>query len=80
MYSIQYLLDEISNVFFLPSYISSHIPMSLDGVEIIVNGSGSYTEIRKGYVCRDLVMSATARSGGCYLFANLRGCDGKIII
>ncbi|MPC16384.1 putative glutamine-dependent NAD(+) synthetase [Portunus trituberculatus] len=55
---------------------SSHIPMSLDGVEIIVNGSGSYTEIRKGYVCRDLVMSATARSGGCYLFANQRGCDG----
>lgn len=56
---------------------SSHIPMSLDGVEIIVNGSGSYTEIRKGYVCRDLIMSATARSGGCYLFANHRGCDGE---
>ncbi|XP_069950909.1 glutamine-dependent NAD(+) synthetase isoform X2 [Cherax quadricarinatus] len=55
---------------------SSHIPMSLDGAEIIVNGSGSYTEIRKGYVSRDLIMSATARSGGCYLFANQRGCDG----
>lgn len=55
---------------------SSHIPLSLDGVEIIVNGSGSYTEIRKGYVCRDLIVSATARSGGCYLFANPRGCDG----
>ncbi|XP_042218889.1 glutamine-dependent NAD(+) synthetase-like isoform X2 [Homarus americanus] len=55
---------------------SSHIPMSLDGVEIIVNGSGSYTEIRKGYVSRDLIKSATAKSGGCYLFSNLRGCDG----
>ncbi|KAK3881782.1 hypothetical protein Pcinc_013812 [Petrolisthes cinctipes] len=55
---------------------SSHIPMALDGVEIIVNGSGSYTEIRKTYVSRDLVTSATARSGGCYLFANMRGCDG----
>ncbi|KAG7170786.1 Glutamine-dependent NAD(+) synthetase-like 2 [Homarus americanus] len=55
---------------------NSHIPMSLDGVEIIVNGSGSYTEIRKGYVSRDLIKSATAKSGGCYLFSNLRGCDG----
>lgn len=54
----------------------SHIPMGLDGVEIIVNGSGSYTEIRKGYVTRDLIQSATARSGGCYLFGNPRGCDG----
>lgn len=52
--------------------------MSLDGVEIFVNGSGSYTEIRKTYVSKDLVTSATARSGGCYLFANMRGCDGKI--
>ncbi|KAK7065400.1 Glutamine-dependent NAD(+) synthetase [Halocaridina rubra] len=55
---------------------SSHIPMSLDGVEIIVNGSGSYTEIRKGFVTQDLIKSATAKNGGCYLFANQRGCDG----
>lgn len=54
--------------------------MCLDGVEIIVNGSGSYTEIRKGHVCRDLIMSATARSGGCYLYANHRGCDGKLLL
>lgn len=51
--------------------------MALDGVEIIVNGSGSYTEIRKSHVSEDLIKSATARSGGCYVFANLRGCDGK---
>ena len=33
---------------------SSHIDMSLDGVEIFVNGSGSYMELRKAYVSVDL--------------------------
>ncbi|XP_066582206.1 glutamine-dependent NAD(+) synthetase [Prorops nasuta] len=55
---------------------SNHIPMALDGVEIIVNGSGSYFELGKAYVTVDLVKSATFKSGGCYLFSNLRGCDG----
>ncbi|XP_014604248.1 PREDICTED: probable glutamine-dependent NAD(+) synthetase [Polistes canadensis] len=55
---------------------SNHIPMSLDGVEIIANGSGSYFELRKGYVTVDLVKSATFKCGGCYIFSNLRGCDG----
>ncbi|XP_017798356.1 PREDICTED: probable glutamine-dependent NAD(+) synthetase [Habropoda laboriosa] len=57
--------------------MSNHIPMSLDGVEIIANGSGSYFELRKGYVTVDLVKSATFKSGGCYMFSNLRGCDGS---
>ncbi|KAL1122533.1 hypothetical protein AAG570_002863 [Ranatra chinensis] len=55
---------------------STHIPLSLDGVEIIVNGSGSYMELRKAYITVDLVKSATFKAGGCYLFSNLRGCDG----
>lgn len=58
---------------------SSHIDMSADGVEIIANGSGSYTELRKAYVVADLVKSATYKSGGCYIFSNLRGCDGQRI-
>ncbi|XP_076686805.1 NAD synthetase isoform X3 [Andrena cerasifolii] len=57
--------------------MSNHIPLSLDGVEIIANGSGSYFELRKGYVTVDLVKSATFKSGGCYMFSNLRGCDGS---
>ncbi|CAL7952374.1 unnamed protein product [Xylocopa violacea] len=57
--------------------MSNHIPMALDGVEIIANGSGSYFELRKGYVTVDLVKSATFKSGGCYMFSNLRGCDGS---
>ncbi|XP_075214444.1 NAD synthetase [Lycorma delicatula] len=56
---------------------STHIPLSLDGVEIIVNGSGSYMELRKAYITVDLVKSATFKAGGCYLFSNLRGCDGQ---
>ena len=34
---------------------SSHIDMALDGVEIIVNGSGSYMELRKAYVAVELI-------------------------
>ncbi|XP_050485316.1 glutamine-dependent NAD(+) synthetase isoform X1 [Bombus huntii] len=59
------------------SPMSNHIPMCLDGVEIIANGSGSYFELRKAYVTVDLVKSATFKSGGCYMFSNLRGCDGS---
>ncbi|XP_011881555.1 PREDICTED: glutamine-dependent NAD(+) synthetase [Vollenhovia emeryi] len=55
---------------------SNHIPMSMDGVEIIANGSGSYFELRKAYVNIDLVKSATFKAGGCYMYSNLRGCDG----
>lgn len=56
---------------------SRHIPLGLDGVEIISNGSGSYMELRKAYVTVDLVKSATFKNGGAYLFSNLRGCDGQ---
>jgi len=56
---------------------STHVDMAMDGVEIIVNGSGSYMELRKAYVAVELVKSATLKSGGCYMFSNLRGCDGE---
>ncbi|XP_074025874.1 NAD synthetase [Leptinotarsa decemlineata] len=56
---------------------SSHIPLSLDGVEIICNGSGSHSELRKGYVMVDVVKNATMKCGGCYVYSNLRGCDGQ---
>uniref|UniRef100_A0A2R5L8C7 Glutamine-dependent NAD(+) synthetase n=1 Tax=Ornithodoros turicata TaxID=34597 RepID=A0A2R5L8C7_9ACAR len=56
---------------------STHVTQALDGAEIIVNGSGSYHELRKNYVIADLIKSATAKSGGIYMFNNLRGCDGE---
>ncbi|XP_069966450.1 glutamine-dependent NAD(+) synthetase [Bactrocera oleae] len=56
---------------------SKHIDMSLSGVEIIVNGSGSYMELRKAHISTDLIRNASFKAGGAYLFSNLRGCDGQ---
>ncbi|CCE62848.1 hypothetical protein TPHA_0D02100 [Tetrapisispora phaffii CBS 4417] len=52
------------------------IAMSLDGVEIITNSSGSHHELRKLNKRLDLILNATSRCGGIYLYANQRGCDG----
>jgi len=53
-----------------------HITMSLDGVEIITNGSGSHHQLRKLSKRIDLIKSATVKSGGIYVYANQLGCDG----
>lgn len=53
-----------------------HIAMSLDGVEIIANGSASHHQLRKLDKRLELVGSATAKAGGIYLYANQKGCDG----
>lgn len=55
---------------------SPHIPLSLAGVEIIGNGSGSHHQLRKLHKRMDLIKGATAKSGGIYLYANQQGCDG----
>lgn len=56
---------------------STHIDMSLSGVEIMVNGSGSYMQLRKAYITTDLIKNASFKAGGLYMFSNLRGCDGQ---
>jgi NAD+ synthase (glutamine-hydrolysing) len=56
---------------------STHIDLSLAGVEIIVNGSASYMQLRKAYITTDLIRNASYKAGGAYLFSNLRGCDGQ---
>ncbi|BFZ53134.1 glutamine-dependent NAD(+) synthetase [Savitreella phatthalungensis] len=53
-----------------------HIDMSLAGVEIITNSSGSHHELRKLDVRIDLMQEALRKCGGVYLYANQRGCDG----
>lgn len=55
---------------------SPSINMSLDGVEIITNSSGSHHELRKLNERLDLIINSTSRCGGVYLYANQRGCDG----
>lgn len=56
---------------------STHIDMSLSGVEIIVNSSGSYMQLRKAYIITDLIKNASFKAGGAYLYSNCRGCDGQ---
>jgi len=53
-----------------------HILLSLDGVEIIANGSGSHHTLRKLDYRIGLVQGATSKAGGIYLYANQKGCDG----
>ncbi|XP_071329020.1 glutamine-dependent NAD(+) synthetase-like isoform X2 [Trachinotus anak] len=55
---------------------SPHVDMGLDGVEIFTNSSASHHELRKADQRVNLVRSATTKSGGIYLYANHRGCDG----
>lgn len=53
-----------------------NILFSLDGVEIIANGSGSHHKLRKLDYRIDLCRGATSKAGGVYLYANQKGCDG----
>ncbi|KAK3854148.1 hypothetical protein Pcinc_039353 [Petrolisthes cinctipes] len=57
---------------------SPHVPMGLDGVEIVCNSSASLQELGRTDIAYTLVRSATLKSGGCYLYANQHGCDGNI--
>ncbi|KAL7753968.1 glutamine-dependent NAD(+) synthetase [Sorochytrium milnesiophthora] len=66
---------ELCEELFTPD--SPHIHMSLDGVEIFTNSSGSHHELRKLKRRIDLISSATSKSGGVYLYANQQGCDGE---
>ncbi|KAK5662971.1 hypothetical protein OQA88_6383 [Cercophora sp. LCS_1] len=54
-----------------------HIDMALDGVEIITNSSGSHFSLQKLDTRLQLIMEATRKSGGIYLYANHQGCDGE---
>ncbi|KAK4228275.1 hypothetical protein QBC38DRAFT_475747 [Podospora fimiseda] len=54
-----------------------HIDMALDGVEIITNSSGSHFTLQKLDTRLQLIMEATRKSGGVYLYANQQGCDGE---
>lgn len=55
---------------------SPHNHMSLNGVEIITNSSASHHTLRKLDVRISLIMEATRKNGGIYLYANQQGCDG----
>ena len=46
-----------------------HIDMSLNGVEIITNSSGSHHELRKLDTRIRLIQEATRKAGGVYLYS-----------
>jgi NAD+ synthase (glutamine-hydrolysing) len=56
---------------------ATHVDQTLAGAEIILNGSGSHTEIRKSSHALDLIQAASSKCGCLYLYNNLRGCDGE---
>jgi NAD+ synthase (glutamine-hydrolysing) len=55
---------------------SPHNAMSLNGVEIITNSSGSHHSLRKLNTRISLIQEATRKNGGVYLYSNQQGCDG----
>jgi NAD+ synthase (glutamine-hydrolysing) len=56
---------------------ATHISLSLQGIDIIGNGSGSHHELRKLDTRLSLAIEqATKKCGGVYCYSNQRGCDG----
>ncbi|KAF1347440.1 NAD synthetase 1 [Lizonia empirigonia] len=56
--------------------LSPHLAMSLNGVEVITNSSGSHHSLRKLNTRISLIQEATRKSGGVYLYSNQQGADG----
>ncbi|KAL9098268.1 MAG: hypothetical protein Q9163_006046 [Psora crenata] len=54
-----------------------HIQMGLQGVEIFTNSSASHHELRKLDKRLTLILEATRKSGGIYIYANLKGGGGE---
>jgi NAD+ synthase (glutamine-hydrolysing) len=59
---------------FTPS--SPHVDLGLNGVEIFTNSSGSHHQLRKLDQRLNLIINATEKTGGVYLYANQCGHDG----
>ncbi|KMU82271.1 NAD synthetase 1 [Coccidioides immitis H538.4] len=54
-----------------------HADMGLNGVEIFTNSSGSHHNLRKLDQRVSLILEATRKSGGIYLYSNLQGGGGE---
>ena len=55
---------------------SPHIESGLNGANIFFNSSGSHHELRKLETRIQLLLEATRKSKGVYIYANQQGCDG----
>lgn len=54
----------------------SILPQLTTAQEIFTNSSGSHHQLRKLNERMALILGATRKSGGVYLYANQQGCDG----
>ena len=68
------LAVELCEELFVPA--APHVRAALSGAEVLANGSGSHTQLRKLAQRVELLRGATAVGGGAYLYSNQRGCDG----
>jgi NAD+ synthase (glutamine-hydrolysing) len=68
------IASEICEELWVPNSINSDF--YLNGVDIILNSSGSHFETGKLEKRIKLITEATRRSGGIYLYSNLEGGDG----
>lgn len=66
---------EICEELWVPRPLNSDL--YLDGVDVVLNGSGSHFEVGKLDRRKELINEATKRSGGVYAFSNLKGGDGQ---
>jgi NAD+ synthase (glutamine-hydrolysing) len=57
--------------------MATHINLSLHGVDMICNGSASHHVLRKLNKRLDLIVQATKKCGGIYMYSNQIGCDGS---
>lgn len=56
---------------------SPHIEMSLNGVSVFTNSSASHHELRKLDTRIQLLLEATRKAKGIYIYANQQGADGN---
>lgn len=68
------LAPECCEELFTPA--SPHIESGLNGANIFFNSSGSHHELRKLNSRIQLLLEATRKSKGVYIYANQQGCDG----
>ena len=47
------------------------------GCHLVLNGSGSYWELRKLNTVHDMIETVSRKAGACYAYSNLVGCDGQ---
>ncbi|KZV40925.1 glutamine-dependent NAD(+) synthetase [Dorcoceras hygrometricum] len=65
---------EVCEELFSP--VPPHAELSLNGVEVFMNASGSHHQLRKLDIRLRAFIGATHTRGGVYMYSNHQGCDG----